>query len=219
MLLFEPKSHASADEKAYSTRLERITSRTGWYNETGYLGKPVPDPHHVWFTDVDYVDSEVRVDASTSTRATKARDALGLIDTKDNMYLLSLRFAADRLQPIPGVTMARPGFADRGTRRFAVYLGETGEPVYGKKWGLTVHLGKFKAGPKRPIDGVPERICLAIPLSSIGDSIKVEPLGWAEGTRGEAAGLDDDEAFANRLRGRLKLASIKRRLLTIASKP
>lgn len=221
MLLPEPKSYDVSDEDAYRRALERVSSSRDWYRDTGSLGVPPPDPHHVWFTDVKYVDTEKPVGSSAvkETRATRIRDELGLIDIKDSTYLLSLRFPAASLHVIPDFKMARPGFADRGNRRFAVYLNKKGESWYRNNWGLTVHLRKLRARPNKEVNGAPERICLAIPLSHIGDSIQVEPLGWVVGTRGGEVGIDDDEAFIRRLHGRRKLDVMKRRLVAIVNRP
>lgn len=82
-----------------------------------------------------------------------------------------------------------------------------------------MHLGKLRAKWRTAINGVPERICLAIPLPRIGDSMDVAPLGWVVGNRGDTAGLDDDAAFAERLRGRRTLLTMKTSLLRLATTP
>jgi hypothetical protein len=202
MPLEEPKSHDVSDEDAYRRALERMSSRRDWYRDTGTLGVPGRDPHHVWFTDAKYIDTAKPAGSSAvkETKATRIRDELGMVDIRDNTYILSLRLPAGVLHAVPDLKMARPGFADRGNTRFAVYLNKKGESWYRNNWGLTVHLGKLRAKPNKEINGAPERICLAIPLSHIGDSIQVEPLGWVVGTRGGEIGIDDDEAFIRRLR-------------------
>lgn len=226
-LLPSPKSGHPDDEENYRKKLSRVTSRKDWYNATGTLGKPLSQPlsstlsypRYVWFADESCLKSEMATGGGSGTEATKARDALGLIDTKDNTYLLSLHFPAAQLHAIKGLKMARPGFADMGNKRFAAYLGKAAESVYKGKWGLTVHLGKFKGTALQKIGGVPERICSPIHLSHIGNSINVKPLGWVVGSRGFNIGVDDDDAFISRLRGRSKLENIKRTLLKIANSP
>jgi len=219
VLLPEPKSHTDADEKTYIDSLAKATSRVAWYQATGTLGKPFPYPSHVWLTHISLLEAEILADKSHSTKATKIRDALGLIDTRDNTYLLSLQFSAANLLSITNLKMARPSFADNGNKRFAVYLNKNGESVYREKWGLTVNLGKLKAVPHQVINGVPERICKAIPLSTIGAEIQVQPIGWVVGNRGEEVGIDDDLAFIDRLRGRSNLNNIRLQFLKYANKP
>ena len=91
--------------------------------------------------------------------------------------------------------------------------------MYRQAWGVTVHLGKLRAKSRKAINGVPERICLAIPLPQIGDAMDVAPLGWVVGNRGDATGVDDDAAFAARLRGRRPLLAMRNRLLLLANTP
>lgn len=222
-----PKSNHPDDEESYRKKLSSITLRKDWYNDTGTLGKPLSHPpsstlsypRYVWFADETCLKSEIAADKRTYTDATKARDALGLIDTKNNTYLLTLHFPAAQLRAIRGLKIARPGFADMGNKRFAAYLGKTAESVYKDKWGLTVHLGKVKGAAAQKIGGVPERICSPIPLSQIGSSINVKSLGWVAGNRGLSVGIDDDAVFVARLCGRSKLGNIKRNLLKIANNP
>lgn len=219
VLPFAPKSHDVIDEKAYRDALLKITSTGEWLNTAGTLGLPFPDPKYVWFTHVSLLEAEIRADRRTITEATKIRDALGLITTTDNTYLLSIQFAAGDLRTISNLKMAQPGFADQGNKRFVVYLNRTAEGVYRDKWGLTVHLGKLRERPPQAINGVPERVCSAIPLSHIKDSINVRPLGWVVGNRGEEVGIDDDITFINRISGRSNPASIKIQVLRNANKP
>lgn len=219
VLPLEPKPGDDASERAYRNALARVTSRKGWYNPTGTLGKPFPDPRHVWITELAYLDTEIKADPNSDTEATKVRDALGLVDTRENTYLLSVRFSAAHLHGLKGLKMSRPGFADQGSKRFAVYLGKTAESAYRGHWGMTTHLGKLKAKRRQAINGVPERVCAPIPLPSVAHSMTIMPLGWVLSSRGEEAGVDDDKAFIGRLSGRRKVASIKRQLFTLANKP
>ncbi len=164
-----PKPHTPSARVSYRAALTAATSKKGWYNGTGSLGIPLPDPRHVWFTDLERLTQAVRSDSRPASDATKARDALGLIETAHDAYLLSLRFPAPTLHAIPNLRIARPGFSDKGNRRFAAYLNRRAERVYRQAWGVTVHLGKLRAKSRKAINGVPERICLAIPLPQIGD--------------------------------------------------
>lgn len=201
----KPESPSYDDEEAYRDALKRVTSSKGWYNAAGTLGRPSPDPIRVWFCESQGLDSEVGADLSSTTRASKVRDALGLIETRDGTYLLSIRVPAACLHTIMDLKMARPGFADEGNRRFAVRLDGAPEHVYQDMWGLTVHLGKL-AQKSSTIHGVPERICSSVKLSQVGDLIGVDALGWVIGSRGEEIGVDDDHSFLDRLRGKWTVA-------------
>ncbi len=222
-----PKSRHPDDERSYCAKLARATSGKDWYNDAGTLGKPLSHPpsmpssypRYVWFTDELRLKVETAKDKGGGTEATKARDALGLIDTRDNTYLLSLLFPAEQLHAIPGLKMARPGFSDMGNSRFAIYLGKGGQPAYSNNWGFTAHLGKIGGRGTRKIGGVPERICSPIQLTQIGNSLNIRPLGWVIGSRGMDAGVDDDAVFIAALRGRSTLGSIKRNLMTLANQP
>lgn len=210
----KPRSRSSNDEIDYRRKLQRITSNSKWYNNTGLLGKPFPDPKHVWFTDVNYIDDEIQANDSSVTEATKVRDALGLIDMKDDHYLLSLQLLADHLHILVDLQMARPIFSDGGNRRFAVYINTDAENIYKDNWGQTVHLEKLRERPPQKINGLPERICSPISLSYIGDSLQVRPLGWVDVTHDA-----DDETFIDQLLGIETLENIKHKLLRIASIP
>lgn len=215
----KPRSRNSDDENDYQKKLERTISDNNsgnkkWYNLNGSLGKPFPDPRHVWFTDVNYINDEIQTNTRRVTEATKVRDALGLIDTRDGHFLLSLQFPAVHLHTLADLQMARPVFSDGGNRRFAVYINMDAKNIYVDNWGQTVHLEKLRAWPPQKINGLPERICSPIPLSHIGDSLHVRPLGWVDVT-------DDaeDETFIDQLYGLETLDTIKRQLQGIATKP
>ncbi|MGO9313241.1 MAG: hypothetical protein ACLQDI_10950 [Syntrophobacteraceae bacterium] len=211
----------------YRRMLKDVTSRKNWYNLSGFLGKPYPDPNHVWFFELSGIKNGIKATPGTDGYATEVRDALGLIDVKANTYLLAIQFFCEDLHRITNLKMARPGFADLGNRRFAVCLNDISGDVYKNNWGLTVHLGKLRANPpQKAIDGIPERICSPIPLSNIADSIDVAPLGWVISNRGEETGVDDDPSFIGRLLGcailtRIEqdISHIKRDILKIANRP
>jgi len=212
-LLDKPKSHDATDEKIYRDALAKMTSGKGWPRNNATLGKPFPDPKHVWFTDASHIEAEIKTHANTDTDATKVRDALGLITTKGDTYLLSLQFPSNVLCSISNLRMARPGFADLGNKRYVLYLNKHAENVYRNNWGLTVHLRKLRRVPPEFINGVPERICSPIPLSVVETSLEVKPLGWVVSNRGEEIGIDDDNAFIKRLLGRRNLTAIKQQLI------
>jgi len=223
IMLPQPKSRDVADEMAFRNALSRETSHIGWYNDKGTLGKPAPDPCHVWFVSKRQLDATMRVDSRNNPVATKARDVLGLINHRSGTYLLSVQFSATQLHTnfhdLRGFRMARPSFSDNGNRRFAVYLNKAAESAYLDKWGMTVHLGKLATKPHRSINGVRERVCSPLPLKLIGGMIEVKPLGWVVSTRGEKIGVDDDKAFIEQLRGSWALPEIKRLLIAIANAP
>lgn len=135
----QPKSRDDDDVNEYLKLLTKIISYDRWYNNSGTLGKPFPKPSHVWFTYADSIDKEITINTRSTTNATKIRDALGLIDTKDVHYLLLLRFPAAYLHTVAELQMARPIFSDNGNRRFAVYINTDAEGIYKDKWGQTIH--------------------------------------------------------------------------------
>lgn len=208
------------EESTYQLALSRATSKPDWYKAGSCLGKTFPDPKLVWFTEQAILESEIKSDASKNGDATNIRDALGLIDMKGNTYALSVRFSAGQLHGLRGIKMARPVFADNGNRRFVPHLTDKkAKSIYSRDWGITVHLGRLTKKPKGITAGVPERICLPIPVEKIGGSIKVEPLGWVVGDRGNKMGIDDDPTFVNRVLGRKKLDNMKLHLLKYANSP
>lgn len=209
----EPKSRNIADENYYKNKLKRTISLKKWYNASGALGKPFPDPRHVWCADGDLVDDEIRTSSRRGPDGSKVRDALGLIDTKRDTYLLSLKFSAGHLHSLAGLEMARPTFSDNGNRRFAVYINREAEPIYTDGWGQTVHLAKLREGLSK-INGLPERICSPIQLSHIGDELSVSPTGWVDVTYDA-----DDEAFIDKLLDTKTLEDIKKQLTRVATKP
>lgn len=215
ILPLEPKFGDNASESVYRDALAREIARLGWYNPIGTLGKPFPDPRNVWLTEWAFLDKEIKADPSGDTEATKVRDALGMIDTRERTYLLSIHFSAGDLHRLTRLRMARPGFADQGNKRFAVYLGKAAESAYRHYWGMTTHLEKLRARPRQAINGVPERVCAPIPLQAIANSAKIIPLGWVVNSRGDQLGVDDDAAFIGRLRGRRTVASIKREIIKL----
>lgn len=217
----EPRVPGDAiEESKYRSALARATSKPDWHKDNSYLGKPFPDPRHVWFTEQAILESEIKSDASKNGEATNIRDALGLIDMKGNTYALSVQFSAGQLHGLRGVKMARPVFADNGNRRFVSHLTvRKAKSIYSRDWGITVHLGRLTNKPTGVTAGVPERICSPIPLDKIGGSIKVEPLGWVVGDRGNQIGLDDNSTFVNRVLGRKKLENMKLHLLKYATAP
>jgi len=209
----KPQSRRSSDESSYRKKLKRTVSSSKWYNDDGTLGKTFPDPRHVWFTDGDHMDKEVRSNPSGDSEATKVRDALGLIETKSGTYLLALKFSARHLHTLLGLKIARPTFSDTGNSRFAVYINADAEPLYGARWGQTVHLHKLR-NRRTKINGLPERICSPIPLAHIGASLSVSPIGWVD-----VVGDADDETFINQLLGPITIEDIKLQLSEIANKP
>jgi hypothetical protein len=214
----KPNSRSARDVKHYCDTLKKVTLKK-WYRDTGTLGRRFPDPKRIWFTKLADLNSEIQADSSHHSDATKIRDALGLIDKKNDDYLLSMELSAGHLHAISNLKMGRPGFADdEDNPRFAVHLDNAPKNVYKNMWGLTVHLRKLKEGLKR-IHGVPERVCSSIELSHIGDFLKVNPLGWVDGNRGQEIGIDDDEAFVIRLLGHSTIETIKNQLIQIANEP
>ena len=215
----EPASHDDADETSYRNALNVLMAEGDWYQEDGTLGKTYPDPKFVWYTCLQYLEAEIAAGPSRDNKATRARDTLGLIETRHNTYLLAVEFPASCTHAICGLKMARPGFGDQGSRRFAVHLEGAAGNLYRDKWGVAVHLGKLKSRPPQEFCGAPERICEPLPLSDIGPSLVVEPLGWVIGNSGEEIGIDDDKAFIDRITGRMTLADIKKKVMTVANKP
>lgn len=202
-----PKSRNDFDVEEYCEQLNTLISDYDWYDKTGHLGKPFPDPRHVWFTEKTAADNEMLTNLRVVSNATKIRDALGLIDTTNDHYLLSLHFSATGLHKIIGLKMARPVFSDRGNTRFAVATKGSTHLLSSTKWGQTVHLGKLRDG-KPQINGLPERICSPIPLKDVGASISVTPLGWVE-----IATDADDNTFIDHLCGGTTLDTIKNELI------
>lgn len=214
----KPESPSDHDEKIYCDALKKATAYRGWYKDASTLGRPFPDPIRVWFSEFQDLESEIEADSSRNTKGSKARDALGLIDTKDGTYLLSVQLPSTCLHTITDLKMARPGFADEGNARFAVHLDNAPKHTYHKMWGLTVHLKKLRDRSSM-IHGVPERVCSSIQLSQVGDSISVRGLGWVSGNRGEVTGIDDDGSFFDRLRGKWTVATIIGNLLELGDRP
>lgn len=215
----EPKNpHDPLEEVAYGRALASATSRANWFKASSTLGKPHPNTKRMWFAEVDRLEAQVKSDGATETDATKARDALGLVDMCGDTYLLSVRFPTQAIQACKGIKVARPAFGDQGNRRFAVYLGKGAEGDYRRGWGVTVHLGRLLAS-KRTIAGVPERVCSPVAVSQIAGSIRVVPLGWVDGQRGTPGGVDSDDEFIKRLRGRTRLSTMKDKLLGLSTVP
>lgn len=219
-ILDKPKSIDPADESAYRAKLLKAISGPGWARATATLGTPFPDPRHVWFTDLSYLEAELLSVTTVDTDATKVRDALGLIETNaneplttTNAYLLAIKFPSTMLHSIRDLKMARPGFADLGNRRYALYINREAESVYQNNWGVTVNLKKMREVPKQAINGLPERICSPIALSGVETQVEVEPMGWVVGNRGDEVGVDDDEAFVKRLLNRRKIEDVKTQII------
>lgn len=216
--LIAPKfPHNPTEDKKYRDKLAREARDPNWYNSSQSLGKPYNNPIFVWITKARELESAVGSSRGTSTQATAARDALGLIATKKDTYLVTVKFQAGCLHGINGLKMVRPAFAHKGNSRFAVRLPSTPIANYAQNWGMTAHLAKM-ANEEKTIHGVPERVCLPIPLAHLHGTIKPEPLGWVETSRGNSK-TDNDVAFVRRLLGRRTLPSIKKQLLTLANKP
>lgn len=72
----------------------------------------------------------------------------------------------------------------------------------------------MRASSPQKINGLPERICSPIPLSHIGDTLQIRPLGWVDVT-------DDpeDDTFITQLLGADTFEKIKGKLLAIATQP
>ncbi|MBN1997282.1 hypothetical protein JW935_07010 [candidate division KSB1 bacterium] len=210
-VLFAPQAH---NLEALRLLIKSIMSKKGWHKADGSLGTPYPNPHHVWFADLSFLEKAIN-NSSSDSKATEVRDALGLIDTKRNTYLVGIKFPSTILRNMSHLKIARPLFSDLGSKRFAAYLSSTPQRVYDKKWGMTVHLDKLVQGSE--ICGVPERICSSIPLSDIIDNISVEIFGLVSGNRGDKAGIDDDEVFVSRLKGNHDFQEITDDILTLAN--
>lgn len=210
-VLFAPQMH---NIESLRLLIKLITSKRGWHNNAGLLGKPYPNPKHVWFTDLSSLEKAIN-DSSSDSEATKVRDAIGLIDTVHNTYLVGIQFPSTILRNMSHLKIARPVFSDLGNKRFASYLDSTPKEVYDDNWGMTVHLKKLSEGSD--ICGVPERICSSIPLSDIIDNISVKILGLVSGNRGDKVGIDDDEVFVSRLKGSHDLQKIAGDILSLAN--
>ena len=224
VLPIKPDSRDPDDEIAYRDLLEELVSSPDWYKISGSMGKPYPDPSVVWLTQKSYMDAEVGYVWNPSLVATKIRDILGLVDTTNNTYILSLQFRADQLKgilrAISNFRIARPLFADNGNRRFAVHLeNAAARNIYRDDWGLTVNLGKLQAKGMSEINGVPERVSSPIPLSHIGAHLKVEAIGWVNEDRGNTVYVDDDAIFIQWLRNSITIDQMKTHILTVAERP
>jgi len=203
------------EEGIYRRALGDATSFEGWSQSDGTLGTGFPNPRHIWLTELavlqDSLDNDPAciTNPSSGTRASTARDLLGLIDAKDEVYLLSIHFKASCLQGIPDVRLGRPTFADPGSSRFATYL-DGAQPRYDEDWGVTVHLGKV--GTSAQLPGVPERVCSFLPLDLMEPNLAVEAQGRVAGTRGLRTGVDDDDAYVNVLRNGVDIDQMKSQL-------
>lgn len=211
VLPVKPRSPIRVDEDDYKNQLYRVTSKINWYNEHGSLGKPFPNPSHVWLADSDLVEQEIHTSPGGNTDGTKVRDALGLIDTMGNTYLLYIKFSASHLHKLIDFQIGRPVFSDNGNSRFAVYINTDAEPIYRDGWGQTVNLSKLRKRLSK-INGVPERVCSPIMLSQIGAALSVIPIGWVNDVTDA-----DDETFINLLLGAETIDDIKQGLKEVVT--
>lgn len=208
----KPRSRLDRDEELYRIALERLLLKREWYDVTGSLGR-----RKVWFTDESNLMTEFDKEPPGTTDATKARDILGLIHFLDDSYLLIITLSVAELVKVGDVRIARPSVADGGNSRFAAYLKFVPRSIYDSNWGATVNLRKLRTEDE--FYGAPERLCSPIPLSSIGDAIDVEALGWVVGSRGHEIGIDDNESFQRKLSDGKELRYIQHEMLKLANAP
>jgi hypothetical protein len=159
-----PQTPQTVDEEdEYIKVLQEIASTPGWFDGAASLGKPFPMPMYCWFTSTDALHKCFLACDSTETKGTRTRDVLGLIDGKAGECRLEIQFLASSLENVGGVIIARPSFADRGNTRFAaVQNGRRPRLYHALGWGTTVDLRKVAEG-NPDIEGLPERVCSALP--------------------------------------------------------
>lgn len=204
--VLNPLPRTVDEEQEFAEELKKIVASPTWVEPGASLGKPFPFPAFCWFT---LTRELLRLGYAKSTRgtmATLARDALGLIDSKDGEHRLDMNFNAQWLKKSPDLKVARPTFADGGNDRFAAVLDDaTSKRNNSRAWGTTVHLGKL-AKKRKNISGLRERVSSPIPISA--KAFAVTYLGRVTNTRGLMVGVDDNAAFEARLRGSLSMSEI-----------
>lgn len=195
------------EEDEYVQALETLLATGGWFDTNASLGKPFPRPMYCWFTSTATLQQHYSKADPAETKATRTRDALGLIDSKDGECRLDVQFTAASLEAISGIIVARPSFADRGNARFAAHQRTRKAKLYhARQWGTTVDLKKFAEG-NTDITGLPERVSTALPISSL-ENLEIKYLGRVSGSRGILRGVDDDSAFEAKLRGSTPLSQM-----------
>ncbi|HWY20837.1 MAG TPA: hypothetical protein VNX26_06415 [Candidatus Acidoferrum sp.] len=193
------------EAREYVDELRKITSTAGWSEPGATLGKPFPEPLYCWFTLTTSLARSVSKKSPSVTKATEARDALGLIDSVDGEHRLEISFPAKLLKSSPDLITARPTFADGGNSRFAAFQdGTVAQTNNSRGWGTTVHLEKLAKGD-RDLSGLPERVSNSVPVSPT--TFTATYLGRVEGTRGLFA-ADDHATFEARLRGTTTVSEI-----------
>jgi len=140
---------------------------------------------------------DVKKDMVGPGAADRVRDRLGLIHRVAGEALLAVHLPSISIK---AEESGRPTFADAaGHARFKTRP-DRARNRRRSTWGYTLDLERL-AGGERSLDGLPERVVLAIPAGRIG-RLQVRPLGHLTLTRGAASaarGVDDHESFAGRL--------------------
>lgn len=208
-----PLDSSSRGVRQMDSFVRKVTARPNWFTSTASLGRPLPEASNCWLSTNAFPDSRKPLPyPAGSTEADKARDTLGLIDSRHtDQHLIRYMFDAARAWDIAGPHIARPTFADLGNDRFRVkHLSQRGRALASAGWGSTIDLGRL-AHPKMPSTGRPERVVSALPLRDL-TSLQVVYLQATTLARGSSSS-DNDLAFARSiLRGR-KTATLCRKIL------
>jgi hypothetical protein len=201
----EPEWTHKADI-SYRKDLHRLTSTStsgAWWRSGSEMGRPIGNPQVVWLTDRASVWSVVgRIGVGTE-RATRTRDALGLLHYQRGAYLVQMRIPVACLFGLSGFEAGRPAIAGLPNDRFAAYLSDSdSNRAYLRDLGMTVHLEKLANRRRGDVNGVPERISIPLPMDGIGPEVKVRALGRVVWDRGTSIGVDDHPSFEKLLRGK-----------------
>jgi hypothetical protein len=185
-------------EIGYRRDLHRLTSTSTsgiWWRPGSEMGRPIGNPHVVWLTDRAAIRSAVGRSLGTQ-RATRTRDALGLLHYGRGTYLLQMRIPVACLVGIRNFEAGRPAIAGLPNDRFAAYLSDAdSNRAYLRDLGMTVHLEKLARRHRSQVSGVPERVSIPLSMDKIGPHVKVRALGRVMLDRGVSTGVDDHPSF------------------------
>lgn len=204
------KPYCSKREKSYRKNLRKITSSSlvDWVQDSSSLGVFEPITFPVWLTIKERLMEKVAA-SHPEKIATQIRDSLGLVNNGDETYFISLDLSAKALHEIKDqVYMARPSFADKGNSRWAAYIdNENARKFYSVNWGQTVDLKKLQKRSNE-LNGLPERVCKPIRLSTISKGLSIEAAGWVHKSSICPANDRDHDTFSTLLSGGKSIAKM-----------